>query len=104
MFTFILQDEGYQVTTAASPEEASSLLSNCRFDLIVTEAFDQADRYHFDPAFLQGLASPNVPIILCSIHPSAETIRPRDFGLAEVIHKPFTIEELVGKVKKVLGG
>ena len=107
----VLVEEGYEVTNVRSLEEAIVLLSDRpsralgRFDLIITEAFNQSDYYRFDPAFLADLKSVagDTPIVLSSVYPSTERLRAGAFGLAEVVRKPFTIEELLEKVHRLLG-
>lgn len=100
----ILKDEGYEVATVQSLPEAVAALSNSRFDLVITEAFGQTDQFEFDPAFLAELrsAANEVPIVLCSTYPSADTLRAGDYQLAEILPKPFTIDGLLRKVNKLL--
>lgn len=101
----ILGEENYRVATAQSLGEAAALLTSSEFDLIITEAFDQHDKFEFDSAFLSELASPtrSTPIVLCSTYASVSTLRSNDLGLADVVAKPFDIDDLLNKVNRLLG-
>ena len=103
--TQILELEGYEVSTAQSLAEATVLLSKSRFDLIITEALCQSKPLDFDPSFLTKIRAlvGNTSIILLSTYASAGTVRPGTFGLADVVPKPFDIDDLVRKVNRVLG-
>ncbi len=101
----VLEEEGYKVTNIHRLEDATKLLSHRRFDLIIIEAFDQNNAFSFDPSFLTALRSlaVNTPILLCSIYLSTVSLRKGDFGLAEVIPKPFDLDKLLEKVNRLLG-
>ncbi len=101
----ILGEEGYHVSTAQTLDEAIGLLSKSHFDLIITEAFDQPMRFDFDPAFLARIraVAGATPIALFSTYASTDTLRPGQHGLADIIPKPFDIDDMVKKVKGALG-
>lgn len=101
----LLRKEGYETTLAQSLDKAITLLSVQAFDLIITEAFKQTNLFHFDPAFLDTFRerAPNIPIILCSVWASTDNLRKGNYGLAEVIPKPFDVDALLKKVSEVFG-
>lgn len=101
--TLLLQTEGYVVTVAESLDKAITLLAIQIFDVIITEAFGQTDVFHFNPAFLYLLRerAANIPIILCSVWASTDNLRKGNYGLAEIIPKPFDVDALIEKVNKV---
>lgn len=103
---FILEAEGYVVTPVRSLEEARASLANSHFDLIITEAFDQKRTFTFDPTFLQELRplAGSTPIILLSTYAAYDTFDPGQYGLAAVVAKPFDLDILLQKVRKLLGG
>lgn len=105
LFTQLFEMEDYKVVYAQSLADALALLSEAHVNLVITEAFDQQDAFEFNPAFLSTLkaAAGKTPIILCSIYPSTDYLNASDYGLAEVVHKPFDIDELLEKVQRVLG-
>lgn len=100
----VLSEEGYRIRLAQSLAEASDILNRDHFDLIITEAFDQTDQFTLDPTFLNELrrVAPATPIILCSTYPSVDILHPGDFGLAEILAKPFSIDELSAKVRNAI--
>lgn len=104
MLADILREEGYAVTVAETLQVGFTLLSDFHFDLVIAEAFGQRDLFRFDPAFLAKLELPGnaIPIILCSIYPSTDNLRAGDFGLADILHKPFEIVDLLDKVSRHL--
>lgn len=106
----VLQDweeqeaERYDTVIARTVHEATELLRDRRFDLVITEAIGQDSLFEFNPAFLDKLrsAARDTPIILCSSYPSADALQPGKYGLARVITKPFEVVEFRRKVDKVL--
>ncbi len=101
----ILGEEGYRVRSIRSLDEAVALLAEHHFDLVITEAYLQRGRLDFDPAFLPGLkaAAGDTPLVLLSTYTSTSTIHVGDFGLAQVVPKPFDIDDLLNKVARALG-
>ncbi|MDA8188240.1 MAG: response regulator [Dehalococcoidales bacterium] len=106
LLAIILEGEGYEVAAAPSLEEAKALLVNSHFDLIITEAFDQSHIFTFDRNFVQELRSSagTTPIILLSTYVAYDTFDPGEYGLAAVVPKPFDVDDLLQKVRKLLGG
>jgi DNA-binding response OmpR family regulator len=102
----ILSEEGYPVTTAQTLDEAVERLAKSHFDLVITEAFDQPMRFDFDPSFLAQIraVAGATPIALFSTYASTDTLRAGQYGLADVLAKPFDIDEMIKKVKRVLDG
>lgn len=101
----ILQEDGRRTTVVRSEREAIAALSHSRFDLIVTEALGQRQPFEFDASFLARLRSRagDTPIVLCSMYPSTDYLQPGDFGLAAVVPKPFDVNVLLEKAKRLLG-
>jgi DNA-binding NtrC family response regulator len=105
LFRLVFGEEGYDVVSVASLDEAAPVLSRDDADLIITEAFDQPSCFTFDPAFLTRLKrmAGKTPIILCSIDASTETLRPSDYGLAGNLPKPFPLDKLLTLVQQLIG-
>ncbi len=101
----ILIEEGWEVAKARSLTDVAELFSASDIDLVITEAFGQSDLFDFDPFFLSGLRQVigDTPVILSSTYPSTDVMHAGDFGLAEVIPKPFEIDNLLGKINRALG-
>lgn len=104
LLALILEDQGIRVVGALSMEEGLRTLRKSRFDAIITEAFDQPDRFDFEAAFLARLmpAAPGTPIILVSVYAATASLRAGDYGLAQVVAKPFEVDALVEKVRKAV--
>ena len=100
----IISEDGYKVATVQSVAEVGPLMADSDFDVVITEAFGQMDQFNFDPTFLAELRAKigDTPIVLCSTYPSTDTLHPGDFGLADIVPKPFTIDELQQSVKRAL--
>lgn len=104
LLRLILEEEGYKVVSARCPAEATTLLSDSHFDLVITEAFEQQHDFDFDPSFLARFISMDgkTPIILFSTYVPDSRVREGQFGLAAVLPKPFDIDDLLCKVDRVL--
>ncbi|MBI4321798.1 MAG: response regulator [Chloroflexi bacterium] len=104
LLTLVLEEEGYKVTPVESLKDATELLSRSAFDALITEAFDQRDHFDFNPDFLERYCSvaPDIPLILFSTYVYGGTARAGKFGLADVIPKPFDIDDLLRKLDKVV--
>ncbi len=104
----ILGEEGYRVRVAGYLEDAERMVSKDRVQLIITEAFGQVDHFQFDPAFLKRLKRPSrrhvVPIVLFSTLASSDTLRPGDFGLADVLPCSFDLSLFIDKVNRLARG
>lgn len=105
LLAFILEEEGYEVTAVGSLKEAVALLESSHFDLIITEAFGQKHTFTFDPTFLRELRSlaGTTPIILLSTYAAYDKFDPDEHGLAAVVAKPFDTDDLLQKVRRLIG-
>ncbi len=100
---FNLEIEGFKVTTAESAEEALTL-PLASFDLLVLDVmmgrmsgFDLALRLKSDPE------TSSLPIIFCTAKDAEnDTIAGFTIGADDYIAKPFSMRELVARVKAVL--
>jgi len=103
LVTMVLEDEGYEVTAKATPLEATRLLDQGRFDLVITDGFSTLPGAVIantaDVVRRAGLT----PVALFSAHTD-------DLGVAEaagfqdLITKPFDLDRLVQQVKALLDG
>lgn len=98
-----LEKEGYDVDTASSAEEALGY-DLALYQLIIADimmeklsGFDFAKRVRNNPA------TETVPIIFCSaLNGEDETVMGLNIGADDYITKPFTIGEVIARVKAVL--
>ncbi|MCL5962387.1 MAG: response regulator [Chloroflexi bacterium] len=106
LIALVLEEEDYDITAVDSLTEASQLLREAHFDLVITEAFDQADPYSFDSSFIERIKDTDytTPIILVSKLPSVDYLPAEQYGLSAVLSKPFEIEDLLAKVRAALNG
>ena len=100
---FNLESEGYEVTTANSAEEALRLNIKS-FDLILLDVMmgqmsgtRMASLLKADPETAQ------IPIIFCTARDGEDDrVAGLDLGADDYIAKPFSVRELVARVKSVL--
>jgi CheY-like chemotaxis protein len=100
-----LMDAGYEVVTAANGQQGLERLAEApRPDLVLTDMMmpvmggvEMLAAMAADPA-LHG-----IPIIVLSSLPEA-TVRARTNGTAAILRKPYSAEEVLGTIARVLGG
>jgi len=100
-----LEDAGYVVITAANGRQGLERLAEApRPDLVLT---DMMMPVMGGAEMLAAMAAePNlraIPVIVLSALPEA-AIRARADGAAAILRKPYTAEEILGAVARVLGG
>ena len=102
----ILEDEltaaGYSVSTAASPLEAEPLLADQTFDVVLTDLRMPGQD---GLSFLRGLkrARPEQAAIVMTAFGTVDTaVEAMRLGAFDYIQKPFTTEELLLKLDKLL--
>jgi CheY-like chemotaxis protein len=98
----MLEDEGYAVITATTPEDAVALLERVSFDLVITDGFSEAPAAVFASTrdVLQGAGV--TPVALFSAH----TLKPEQAqaaGFRDLIPKPFQLDSLLQQVRALLG-
>jgi CheY-like chemotaxis protein len=99
-----LEDAGYGVVTAANGRQGLERLAEVpRPDLVLTDMMmpvmggaEMLAAMAADPD-LRG-----IPVIVLSSLPE-ETIRARTDGAAAILRKPYTAEEVLGAIARVLG-
>ena len=100
----ILEDEGYKVIYALSPEKARELLCEHNLSLILLDVWfgkDSWDGVHFLDSLRQ--LYPVLPIIMISGHGTFEmTVRAIKKGAYDFIEKPFEIDRLLLSIKRAL--
>jgi CheY-like chemotaxis protein len=98
-----LEDVGYEVVTAANGRQGLERLAEARVDLVL---LDMMMPVMSGPAMLAAMvAQPElagIPVIILSSLPEA-TVRDRTNGVAAIIRKPYTADQVVGEIAKALG-
>jgi CheY-like chemotaxis protein len=97
-----LEDAGYEVVTAANGRQGLERLAEARADLVL---LDMMMPVMSGPAMLAAMAAQperaRIPVIILSSLPE-ETIRDRTSGVAAIIRKPYTVDQVLGEIAKVL--
>ncbi|HEX2445244.1 MAG TPA: response regulator [Vicinamibacterales bacterium] len=97
MLTLALRTEGYDVTPVTTADEALESLSRRRHDLILTDYWlPRKDGLQFlQEAQSRGVLA-KAPVILCSAFPPARV------GNATVVAKPIELDDLLGRIRRLL--
>jgi CheY-like chemotaxis protein len=97
-----LEDVGYEVVTAANGRQGLERLAEARADLVL---LDMMMPIMSGPAMLAAMAAQpelaGIPVIVLSSLPEA-TIRGRIDGVAAIIRKPYTADQILGEIAKAL--
>jgi DNA-binding response OmpR family regulator len=99
-----LTTQGYRVTEAPDGEAALERLAHTEepFDLLITDlAMPRIDGR--DLAERAGELRPGLPVLFMSGHPDETTRRALIEADMPYLQKPFTPEELLGRLQEVLG-
>ena len=96
-----LQASGYEVSVAADGAEAERMARGLRFDLILTDlAMPHVDGFALIPALR---ARAGTPIIVLSVRErDDEKVRALDLGADDYVSKPFSVPELLARVRAQL--
>jgi two-component system phosphate regulon response regulator PhoB len=106
ILSFKLEQAGFSTLEAGSAEMAEGILEGETVDLILldvglatpTNGFDLAARLR------RNARTERVPIILLTARGFAsDVLRGREVGAAGYITKPFSTDEVVGRVRAILG-
>lgn len=100
---FNLEIEGYEVTTANSAEEVLGLDVG-HFDLLLVDVMmGQMSGFQLARHLKEQPASAQIPIIFCTALDSEEdTVKGLNLGADDYISKPFSVREVLARVKSVL--
>jgi len=96
-----LEDAGHRVTTSTDPREALSLLEKHSFDVIITDlSMPQVSGMEI---LNKSLEKPGTDVIMMTAYGTVETaVEAMKKGAADYLLKPFSLEELVLLVKKLV--
>ena len=99
----ILEEEGYQVSTAENGIDALSMIETSPPDLIIIDLMMLGmDGYEVTRRIRQNIALPFIPILLISAHDSPNVAKGLDLGANDFIRKPVTVDELLARVRALL--
>ncbi len=95
--------EGFQVQTASSAEEAMRLPLDSYSLVILDVMMGEMDGYDFARFLRSSEATARIPIILCTAKDSEDSVlEGYDCGIDDYVRKPFSMKELILRVKSVL--
>jgi DNA-binding response OmpR family regulator len=95
--------EGFAPRGAANAEAAISALAQEPVDLIISDTFSPiwGDEALAPVRQLVEIAN-GTPVILATAHAQAADLDPEEVGLADVIIKPFDVDELVARLQSLV--
>lgn len=98
-----LEKEGYEVDTADSAETALGYDLSIYQLMIVDIMIERLSGFDFAKRIRNNQATENTPIIFCSaLNGEDETVMGLNIGADDYITKPFTIGEVIARVRAVL--
>jgi CheY-like chemotaxis protein len=100
----ILNSRGYSIQTAYNVDEAYSMLSRERPQLILLDLLmPRISGYQFLDQLKQNAETRDIPVIIVSAVTDSENIQKTfDLGAVDYIEKPVDIKALVKKVEQTL--
>ena len=100
---FNLNQVGYQVDTANSAEEALAM-DLADYDLFLLDVMmDEISGFQMASILKKNKMTENIPIIFCTAKDTeGDTLKGLDLGADDYISKPFSVKEVVARVKTVL--
>jgi len=101
-FNRILEDKGYNITTASNGTQAINLANNNKFDLIIMD-INMPEINGLEALKKIKELKPKTPIIMMTGFDSSEiTIETMSIGAYDYISKPFNITDLQALIEKAL--
>ena len=101
LVTSILEEEGYATITAAAPADAATLLSQVRFDLVLTDGFSKAPGAVLATVAEVRDAAGVTPVVLFTAH-KLELDAVQAAGFGDLIEKPFNIDVFERTIRALL--
>ncbi len=99
----ILEEEGYEILTAADGPTALHLVATEKPDLVLLDVMMPGmDGYEVTQRIRQMPDLPFIPILLITAYDRANAVQGLDLGADEFIRKPIEAEELLARVRSLL--
>jgi len=103
----LLTDAGYKAVAASDLDAAVHLLSSLKVDLVITNymepAYRRGDRWPVLEMF-KHLVDPGTPLIVLTTSPDEVGQSARQLGVADLIGKPFQLDNLLQRIERALEG
>jgi DNA-binding response OmpR family regulator len=101
----LITDAGYNALAAHDLDAAVHLLSSLKVDLVITNYMEPAYKRgaHWPVLeMFQHLVNPGTPIIVLTTDKEGMEQNARQLGVADVIGKPFALEDLLQRITKAI--
>jgi DNA-binding response OmpR family regulator len=100
---FNLTQAGYEVDVAYSAEEALTMYA-AGYDLLILDVMmGEISGFQMASILKKSKPTANIPIIFCTARDTEEdTLKGLDLGADDYISKPFSVKEVVARVKAIL--
>ncbi len=100
----VLREAGYEVMWANTGQQAVELLARTAFDLLVADLY-LPDMDGLEVVRLARSQRPPVPVIVITGYSSVSSaIAALRLGTADYLEKPFTEQEIIDCIRRVLAG
>jgi DNA-binding response OmpR family regulator len=103
----LLSEVGYKAVAAPDLDAAVHLLSTVKVDLVITNymepAYRRGDRWPV-LEMVKLLLTPDTPLIVITTSPEEVNQSARQLGVADLIGKPFLMEDLLARVARAIDG
>lgn len=99
----ILEDEGYEISSADNGYSALAQIQQSPPDLVLLDVMMPGmDGYEVTQRIRQNKQLPFIPILLITAHDQASVVQGLDLGADDFIRKPVEMDELLARVRSLL--
>lgn len=103
----LLSEAGYKAVAAPDLDAAVHLLSTIKVDLVLSNymepAYRRGDRWPV-LEMVRLLVGPDTPLIVLTTSPEEVNQSARQLGVADLIGKPFMLDDLLARVARAIDG